>query len=217
MLRRQTSAGTALGPQTDDSATHRRTGPASSALRGTSCGPQCVGRRGYTGKPACFDWCPPCHRPPRKAPSTLWEWREIPGSWMTKCNTAKSKKSPQIDLIFQCDSSQNLSRSFQGILYFNSVQFSHSVVSDSLRPHGLQHARPPCPSPTPWVYPNSCPLSQWRHPTISSSVIPFSSYLQSFPASVFFQIVSSSHQVAKVLEFQLQHQSFQWTFRTDFL
>ena len=64
-----------------------------------------------------------------------------------------------------------------------SVQFSHSVVSDSLRPHGLQHARLPCPSPTPRVCSNSCPLSPWCHPTISSSIIPFSSYLQSFPAS----------------------------------
>ena len=64
-----------------------------------------------------------------------------------------------------------------------SVQFSHSVVSDSLWPHGLQHTRPPCPSPTPRVYWNSCPSSRWCHQTISSSVIPFSSHLQSFPAS----------------------------------
>ena len=64
-----------------------------------------------------------------------------------------------------------------------SVQFSCSIVSDSLWPHGLQHARPPCPSPTPRVYSNSCPLSWWCHPTISSSVVPFSSHLQSFPAS----------------------------------
>ena len=61
-----------------------------------------------------------------------------------------------------------------------SVQFSCSVVSDSLRPHGLQHARPPCPSPTPGVYPNPCPLSQRCQPTISSSVVPFSSCPQSF-------------------------------------
>ena len=72
---------------------------------------------------------------------------------------------------------------------FSSVQFSRSVVSDSLWPHGLQHARPPCPSPTPGVYSNSCPLSQWCHPTISSSVVPFSR-LQSFPASGSFQIES---------------------------
>ena len=66
-----------------------------------------------------------------------------------------------------------------GGLHFSSVQFSHSVMSNSLQPHGLQHARLPCPSPTPRVYPNSCPLSWWCHPTISSSVVPFSSHLQS--------------------------------------
>ena len=65
----------------------------------------------------------------------------------------------------------------------SSVQFSHSVLSNSLRPHGLQHARLPCPSQTPRAYWNSCPSSQWCHPTISSSVILFSSCLQSFPAS----------------------------------
>ena len=70
----------------------------------------------------------------------------------------------------------------------SSVQFSLSVVSDSLWPHGLQHTRPPCPSPTPWVYLNSCPLSWWCHPNISSSVIPFSACLQSFPASRSFQM-----------------------------
>jgi len=69
----------------------------------------------------------------------------------------------------------------------NSVQFTCSVVSDSLRPHGLQHIRPPCPSPTPRVYSDSCPLSQGCHPTISSSVIPFF-HLQSFPASGSFQM-----------------------------
>ena len=69
-----------------------------------------------------------------------------------------------------------------------SVQFSRSVISNSLWPHGLQHARFPCPSATPRVYPNSCPLSQWCHPTISSSVIPFSSHLQSFPASGYFPV-----------------------------
>ena len=68
------------------------------------------------------------------------------------------------------------------------VQFSHSVVSESLQPHELQHARPPCPSPTPEVNPNPCPLIQWYHPTISSSVVPFSSCPQSFPASGSFQM-----------------------------
>ena len=68
------------------------------------------------------------------------------------------------------------------------VRFSRSVVSDSLRPHEPQHAKPPCPSSTPGVYPNSCPLSWWCHPTISSSVVPFSSCPQSFPASGSFQM-----------------------------
>ena len=72
--------------------------------------------------------------------------------------------------------------------YISSVHFSPPVMSDSLRPHVLQHARPPCPSPTPGVYSNLCPLSRWCHPTISSSVVPFSSHLQSFPASRSFQM-----------------------------
>ena len=71
---------------------------------------------------------------------------------------------------------------------FSSVQFSCSVVSDSLQPHGLQHARPPYLSPIPGVYSDSCPLSRWCHPTISSSVIPFFSCPQSFPASGSFQM-----------------------------
>ena len=70
----------------------------------------------------------------------------------------------------------------------SAVQFNCSVMSNSLRPHGLQHARSPCPSPTPGVYPNSCPLSWWSHPAISSSIVPFSSCLQSFSASESFQM-----------------------------
>ena len=106
-------------------------------------------------------------------------------------------------------------------LFFNfievSVQFSPSVVSNSLQPHGLQHARLPCPSPAPRACSNSCPLSWWCHPTISLSVFPFSSCPNLSQHQGLFKWVSSSHQVAKVLEFQLQHQSFQWIFRTDFL
>ena len=98
-----------------------------------------------------------------------------------------------------------------------SVLFSHSVMSDSLWPHGLQHTRLPCPSPTPGACSNSCPLSQWCHPTILCPVVPFSSYLLSCPASESLKWVSLSHQMAKVLELQLQHQFFQWIFRTDFL
>ena len=68
----------------------------------------------------------------------------------------------------------------------SSVEFSHPAMSDSLRPHGLQHTRSPCPSPSPGDWSNSCPLSRWCHPTISSSVVPFSSCLQSFSASASF-------------------------------
>ena len=76
--------------------------------------------------------------------------------------------------------------SFTFLTFLRSVQFSHLVVSDSLQPHGLQHARLPLPSPTPGACSNSCPLSRWCHPTISSCVILFSSCLQSFPASESF-------------------------------
>ena len=81
----------------------------------------------------------------------------------------------------------------------------------------MQHARPPWPSPTPRVYWNSCPLSWWCHPTISSSVNPSLPAFNLSQHQGLFNWVSSSHQVAKVSEFQLQHQSFQWIFRTDFL
>ena len=78
-----------------------------------------------------------------------------------------------------------------------TVRFSRSVMSDSLRPHESQHTRPLCPSPTPGVHPNSCPLSQWCHPTISASVVSFSSCLQSFPASGSFlsQLFTSGGQI----------------------
>ena len=68
-------------------------------------------------------------------------------------------------------------------IMLNLVQFNHSVMFDSLQSHRLQHARPPCPSPIPGAYSNSCPLRRWCNPTISSSVVPFSTCLQSFPAS----------------------------------
>ena len=101
---------------------------------------------------------------------TIWATREAPN---------KDVSSPQNDI------------------QVGSVQFSHSVVSNSLQPHEPQHARPPCPSPTPGAYPNSCPLSRWHHPTILSSVGPFSFRLQSFPASGSFltnQLFSSGGQ-----------------------
>ena len=92
---------------------------------------------------------------------------------------------------------------------FSSVHFCHSVISDSLQPHGLQHSKLPCPLATPGACSNSCPLHRRCHPTIASFVIPFFSCLQSFPASGSFPVSQVFSSVAKVLEFQLQHQSFQ--------
>ena len=93
----------------------------------------------------------------------------------------------QINLYIQLNPYQNCSR--LPISYRNgSIQFSHSVVSNSLWPHELQYARLPCPSPTPGACSNSCPLSRWCHPTISSSVVSSSSHLQSSPASESFQM-----------------------------
>ena len=106
---------------------------------------------------------------------------------------------------------------------FRSDQFRHSVVSKSLLPHGMQHMRLPCSSSTPRACSKSCPSSRWCHQSSSvfilflSSVIPFSSCLNLSQNQSLFQWVGLSHQVAKVLEFQLQHHPFQWIFRTYFL
>ena len=97
------------------------------------------------------------------------------------------------------------------------LQFSCSVMSDSLWPHGMQHTGLPCPSPTPGAYSNSGPSSRWCHPTSSSSVSPSPPTFNLSQHQGLSQWVSSSHHVAKVLEFQLQHQSFQWILRNDFL
>ena len=104
----------------------------------------------------------------------------------------------------------------------HSVQFSRSVVSDSLWPHESHHPRPPCPSPTPGVHSNSCPSSQWCHPAISPLSSPSPPAPNPSQHQGLFQWVSSLHQMAKVLEFQLQHQSFQRnprliSFRMDWL
>ena len=100
----------------------------------------------------------------------------------------------------------------------DKLLFSCLVVFNSLWPHGLQHIRPPCPSPSPKLCPSSCPLHWWWHPAISSSDALFSFCPQSFPASGTFPIwVSCLHEMTKILELQLQHQSFQWVFRVEFL
>ena len=101
---------------------------------------------------------------------------------------------------------------------FTYIHFCCSVaVSNTLQPHGLQHTRLPCPSLSPRVCSNSYPLSWWCHQTISSSITHSSPALSLSQHQGLFKWVSSSHQVTKVLELQLQHQSFQWIFRTDSL
>ena len=99
------------------------------------------------------------------------------------------ESSKTLSLFIQLFFSKDLRQKSEAI---SSVQFNCSIMSDSLQIHGLQHARPPCPTPTPRVYSNSCQFSQWCHSTISSSVIPFSC-LQSFPAWGLFKWISSSH------------------------
>ena len=98
-----------------------------------------------------------------------------------------------------------------------TFQSSCSAVSDSLRPRELQHTRLPCPSPAPGACSNSCSLSWWCYPTSHPLSSPSPPAFNLFQHQGLFKWVSSSHQGAKVLEFQLQYQSFQWPFRTDFL
>ena len=102
-------------------------------------------------------------------------------------------------------------------LRFISVQFSRSVVSDSLRPRESQHSRPPCPSPMPRVHSNSYPSSQWCHQAISSSVVPFSSCPQSLPASDSFPMSQLFTWGGQSTGVSALHQSFQWTPRTNIL
>ena len=102
-------------------------------------------------------------------------------------------------------------------LAIEPVHFSPSVIFDCLQPHGLQHARPPCPSLMARAYSNLWTLSQWCHPIISFSGIPCPPTFSLSQHQGLFQWVSSLHQMVKVLEFQLQHESFQWIFRTEFL
>ena len=105
---------------------------------------------------------------------------------------------------------------FQWHVYNSSVQFSHSVMSYSLWPHEPQHARPPCPSPTPGACSNSCP-SQWCHPTILSSIIPFSSCPQSFPASCYFPMRQFFASGGQSIGASASSSFFQWTARTNLI
>ena len=142
-----------------------------------------------------------------------WNFQEL---WVPAILRKKNSIEPWIvpmalNILYVSDRTKKFSSPLRG----SSLQFSRSVVSDSLWPHRLQHIRLPCPPRSFRVCSNSCPLSRWCHPAISFSVTPFSSCPQSFPALRSFLWVSCSHQVAEVLE--LQHQSFRWIFRVDFL
>ena len=126
-----------------------------------------------------------------------------------------SRISCKVPLTFYQTYHSNLIMSLQ----LHSVQFSSFAQSCSTlcNPMNRSTARPPCPSPTPGVHPNPCPLSQWCHPAISSSVIPFSSCPQSFPASGSLQMSQLFASGGQVLELQIQNQSYQWTPRADLL
>ena len=162
--------------------------------------------------PMCSSSWTPSHLPPPPTPlghpsapalsmlshASNLDWQSISHMiiYMFQCHSPKSchlhplPQSPKdcsIHLcLFCCLSYRVIVTFFLNSIYMHSVQFSRSVVSNSLRPHESQHTRPPCPSPTPGVHSDSRPLSQWYHPAISSSVIPFSSCLQSLPASESF-------------------------------
>ena len=127
---------------------------------------------------------------PKELDTTEWRSLSLPGNLM---RLRQSLKTSGYSLLSHSHPSLEDN--------FSLVQFSCSVVSDYLRPHELQHARPPCPSPTPGLYSHSCPLSPWCHPTISSSVVPFSSCPQSLPASGSFQMSQLFASGGQVLEF----------------
>ena len=156
------------------------------------------------GVSCCPIWAPASQTGWDHWPSN-WEW--VPNWWPFDITGPKTPPA-------ECANStifwtQNLFFFFFHLFSFSSVQFSHSVVSDSLQPHELQHARPPCPAPTPGVDSNLCPLSQWCHQPSHPLSSPPPSAPNPSQHQGLFQWVSSSHQVAKVLEPQLQHQSFQ--------
>ena len=169
-------------------------------------------------------------------PPYLLEFVWIPVLWVTDVNQPSHPLLPLSSFAFNLSPQQSLfqwvnfshqkakvfevqHQFFQWVFRVNflEVQFSSSVMSNSLWHHGLQHTRLPCPSSTPIACSNLCLSSWWCHPTISSSVIPFYSCFHLSQHQGLFQRVSSLHQVAKVLEFKLQHQSFQWIFRTEIL
>ena len=151
---------------------------------------------------SCLITCP--------APYNFWKIVSCPNNLPVSCPSS----SPPLWFFLEYQGNFVMTHGLQN--GFSSGQFSHSVMSDSFRPHGLQRTRLPCSSPTPRAYSNSCPSSQWCHPIISSSCPLF--LLPSSPPIIrVFPNESALRIMAKVLEFQLQHQSFQWIPRTDLL
>ena len=164
----------------------------------------------------------------RKGPSYMKAVNSLPGCSGSNYHSGASKFIPNVCLLKR---SPLQSMSVTYIIQikiccnflFSPIWYAFSgccsVAQSCPTPwlHGLQHARLPCPSPFPGVSSDSCPLSQWWLPTISSSVVPFSSSFNHSKHQGLFKCVSSSHQVAKVLEFQPQHKSFQSIFRTGFI
>ena len=137
--------------------------------------------------------------------------------WERKCELTQKLSTKFLRDI--SSPTQILSWELRGLKKLDIVITVVTVESKShptLQPYGLQHARLPYPSLSPRAFLNSYSLCWWCHPTIPTSVAPISSYYQSFQNQGLFQWVGSSHQVAKVLELQLQHQSFQWIFRMNF-
>ena len=138
----------------------------------------------------------------------LWTWSGVEGGWLTLRRKVTSSTSFRKPPVYICVARVLcICVSIKGLGHL-LIQFSHSVMSDSLP----THARPPSPSPTPKVCSNSCPLSQWSHPTISTSVVPFSPHLQSFPASWSFQLSQFFASGGKVLEFKLLISLWLWRF-----
>ena len=146
-----------------------------------------------------------------------WAPKHRTGLWNRRSLSSSLQCIEEKILLFRLEYGATVPHPFLLIMEFSSVQFSHSLLPDSLQPIELQHTRLPCTSSTPGAYSKSCPLSQWSHPTISSSVIPFSSCLQSFPLSVSFPMSLLFTSGGPSIGVSASTSHFQWIFRTDFL
>ena len=154
-------------------------------------------------------WTIACQAPQSMGLSRQEYWSRLP------CPLPRDLPDPGLELMSLISSALASEFFSTSTAWKVSVYFRHIVVSNSLWPHRLQHTRLPCPSPTPRPYSNSCPSSPWCHPTISSSVVPFFSCLQSFPTSGSFQMSQFSTSGGQSIG--VSASVFQWILRTDFL